>query len=107
MATSPTKQEVKQIERVQRCALYIILGDQFTNYEHARDLLECDTLNVKRENLCENLQRNLPSIQNTKIGSLKMKKLPQMSPQGAAETRSVISLKLSRLIGNGTHLYHT
>ena len=51
--TAITKQEVKQIERVQRCALYIILGDQFTNYEHARDLLECDTLKERREKLVE------------------------------------------------------
>ena len=53
------------------------------------------------------LQRSLPSIQNTKIGSLKMKKLPQISPQGAAKTRSLISLDLSRpgLIGTRTNWY--
>ena len=34
-----TKQEIKQIERVQRCALYIILGENYSNYEDAMDLL--------------------------------------------------------------------
>ena len=51
------QQEVKQIERVQRCALYIILGDQYSNYDHAMDLLECDNLNDRRNKLCENFAK--------------------------------------------------
>ena len=49
-----TQNEVKQIERVQRCALYIILGEQYLNYEHARNLLNCEDLNERRLKLCEN-----------------------------------------------------
>ena len=48
-----TKHEEKQIERVQRCALYIILGEQYNNYDHALDLLECENLDDRRSNLCE------------------------------------------------------
>ena len=48
-----TQNEVKQIERVQRCALYIILGEQYDNYDHALDLLEIENLNDRRSNLCE------------------------------------------------------
>ena len=48
-----TQQEVKQIERVQRCALYIILGEEYDNYENAMDLLECANLNDRRSQLCE------------------------------------------------------
>ena len=52
-----TKQETKQIERVQRRAFYIILGDDYTNYEDALDTLECDNLDVRRVKLCENFAR--------------------------------------------------
>ena len=30
-----TQYETKQIERVQRCALYIILGDEYNHYDQA------------------------------------------------------------------------
>ena len=52
-----TQQEAKQIERVQRCALYIILGDEYTNYDHATDLLECKNLSDRRYKLCENFAK--------------------------------------------------
>ena len=37
-----TQQEVKQIER---CALFIILGDDYSSYANALDTLECENLN--------------------------------------------------------------
>ena len=43
-----TQYEARQIERVQRCALYIILGEQFTGYSDALELLECSKLNDRR-----------------------------------------------------------
>ena len=49
-----TLQEINQIERVQRTALYIILGDKYYNYENALDVLECDRLSNRRYKLCEN-----------------------------------------------------
>ena len=52
-----TQIEVKQIERVQRCALYIILGEHFTTYDQAMDLLECESLNSRRLQLCENFAK--------------------------------------------------
>ena len=48
-----TKQEQRQIKRVQRCALYIILGENYQSYEYALDYLECENLNDRRINLCE------------------------------------------------------
>ena len=52
-----TQIEVKQIERVQRCALYIILGEHFTTYDQAMNLLECETLNDRRLQLCESFAK--------------------------------------------------
>ena len=49
-----TQQEVKQIERVQRTAFYIILGDNYKDYTNALDLLQCDRLAERRYKLCEN-----------------------------------------------------
>ena len=39
-----TKQERDQIEKVQKCALYEILGVTYRNYEHATDALDCETM---------------------------------------------------------------
>ena len=49
-----TQQEVKQIERVQRTAFYIILGDNYKDYDNALDLLQCDRLAERRYKLCKN-----------------------------------------------------
>ena len=48
-----TQQEVKQIERVQRTAFYIILGDNYKDYTNALDLLQCDRLAERRYKLCK------------------------------------------------------
>ena len=54
---SLTQAEVKQIERVQKCAFFIILGENYTHYEDAIDLLECKSLDDRRVSLCENFVR--------------------------------------------------
>ena len=48
-----TKSETMDIERVQRAALYIILGSGFTTYGDALKHFGLDTLHVRRENLCK------------------------------------------------------
>ena len=48
-----TQHETKQIERVQRCALYIILGEEYTHYDQALTILDCDNLNERRVKLCD------------------------------------------------------
>ena len=45
--------EVKQIERIQKCALAIILGDQYSNYDQAREQMGIDRLSDRRKTLCE------------------------------------------------------
>ena len=48
-----TQQEMRQIERVQRCALYVILGDNYGSYDNALGSLGCDNLNDRRVKLCD------------------------------------------------------
>ena len=44
--------ERTDIERVQKCALHIILGDEYEGYKGALELAGLDTLEVRRDNLC-------------------------------------------------------
>lgn len=41
-----------KIERVQKMAFAIILGSDYTSYIVAQSILECDTLDARREMLC-------------------------------------------------------
>ena len=52
-----TTQEKKQIERVQKCALNIILGSNYIDYKHALNQLECENLEERRMKLCEKFAR--------------------------------------------------
>ena len=36
---------------------YIYIGNHYSNYDHAMDLLECDNLNDRRNKLCENFAK--------------------------------------------------
>ena len=49
-----TIHEVNQIEIIQKCALAIILGDQYNNYDQAREQMGIDRLSDRRKTLCEN-----------------------------------------------------
>ena len=51
--SSITKQEKRQIERVQRCAFNIILGHEYTSYSNALDILNSESLELRRVRLCE------------------------------------------------------
>ena len=47
-----TQAQSKQLERVQQCAFYIIMGNSYTNYDAAVKFLESDKLSIRRSNLC-------------------------------------------------------
>ena len=48
-----TQQERKQIEIIQKCAFYIILGSNYTCYSDALELLEIESLENRRSKICE------------------------------------------------------
>ena len=59
-----TKQEKTQIERVQRCAVYIILGKEYKGYEEALKILELEGLQfVKNLQRRQSTNKNLQYIQ--------------------------------------------
>ena len=52
-----TQLEVRNLERVQKCAFSIILGQQYLNYKQAMTSLGCDSLNDRREKLCQSFAK--------------------------------------------------
>ena len=64
---SLTKQEKRQIERVQRCAFYVILGQKYQSYSNALKILNSETLEERRVKLCKNFAKKSakhPKYQN-------------------------------------------
>ena len=51
-APNLTKLQSIQIERVQKCALHIIMGEHYLNYDHSRDELNVEKLSTRRSKLC-------------------------------------------------------
>ena len=52
-----TQLEIKQIERVQKCALHIIVGEGYTDYNATLEALNCENLQVRRVRICEKFAR--------------------------------------------------
>ena len=51
---------------MQRCALYIILGDQYSSYRYALDYLSYENLEERRKKICENFARKASKHQKYK-----------------------------------------
>ena len=47
-----TKEESRQIERVQKTACFIIMGDDHTSYLDSLEVLGCQTLKERRGEIC-------------------------------------------------------
>ena len=52
-----TQAECLQIERVQKCALHVILGEKYENYDHAVKYLAIEKLSDRRPKLCLNFAK--------------------------------------------------
>ena len=50
--SSLTNENKEDLERIQKSAFRIILGNRYKNYQNALNLLEMDTLESRREHLC-------------------------------------------------------
>ena len=55
--SSLSRGEELEIERVQRCALRLILGEQYSSYEDALDLTNLKSLKERRIDLCKNFAK--------------------------------------------------
>ena len=47
-----TQGDAKNIERVQKCFLHMLLGTQYDNYEHALQITQLESLATRRTALC-------------------------------------------------------
>lgn len=47
-----TEEEKQDIERIQKCAIKVILQEKYTNYKEGLDILNLEELSDRRENTC-------------------------------------------------------
>ena len=55
--SSLTKNNSSDLERVQKCALKVILGEKYLNYKNALEMVKLDSLEERREKLCLKLAK--------------------------------------------------
>ena len=85
--------EVKQLERVQKTAFAIILGDGYRSYKHALQKLEVKTLESRRKDICLTFgKKALKSDQFSKWFCLNDKTEPVINTR-YSETKTVEKLK--------------
>ena len=52
-----TEENANDLERVQKCAIRIMLGEKYSEYESALLKVDLDDLKTRRENLCLNFAK--------------------------------------------------
>ena len=62
-----TQHESKQIERVQKAACHIILGNKYVDYDNALNMIGHDSLKTRRIQLCQKFARK--SLRNPKYSN--------------------------------------
>ena len=63
-----TEKNKRDLERVQKSALKIILKDRYKDYKNALDVMKMDSLEVRRENLC--LKFAKACVRNEKLSDM-------------------------------------
>ena len=66
--SSLTEKNKRDLERVQKSALKIILKDRYKNYKNALNVMNMDSLEVRRENLC--LKFAKACVKNEKLSDM-------------------------------------
>ena len=84
-----TRNERVDIERVQRCALRIILGDRYSSYENALEVMGLEDLEKRRVKLCLNFA--LRASKNVKHQHWFQKKLKTVNTRSKAKFCSVFA----------------
>ena len=78
--------EDKQIERVQKTAFCIILGDHYLNYKNALRYLQCETLKDRRKKLCLTFAKK--SLKHPKYQNWFVPNTPKVKPITRSEKTS-------------------
>ena len=61
-----TEENANDLERVQKCAVKIMLGEKYSDYESALLKVDLDNLSTRRENLCLNFAKKCLESDKTK-----------------------------------------
>ena len=83
-----TNQEVINLERVQKCAFHIILGQQYISYEQAINTLGCDSLNNRRQKLCKNFAKKAKKHSKYKYWFSDFKHKPSKFPRRESKSKT-------------------
>ena len=75
--SSLTKENEEDLERVQKSAVRIILGKNYTNYEEALIQVDLDSLKIRREELCKRFAKNCIKSENFRANSIFHKKIKE------------------------------
>ena len=71
--SSLTKKNTSDLERVQKCALRVILGEKYLNYKNALEMVKLDSLGKRREKLCLKFAKQC--LRNEKLKSMFPRKI--------------------------------
>ena len=82
----------KQIERVQKCAFYVIMGEQYSNYDNALKALKSETLSERRIKLCLNFAKKSETNHKFKNWFVPDVAVPQPLPHTRSD-KTIIQLK--------------
>ena len=68
--SSLTQENSEDLERVQKCAARIIMGNEYKNYEDALQKISLDTLKERRNTLCINFARKCSESENERSNDI-------------------------------------
>ena len=68
--SSLTQENCDDLERVQKCALRIILGSKYTNYDEALKNTNLQSLKDRREDLCKRFAKNCIESDNERVNEI-------------------------------------
>ena len=66
-----TRRDNNDIERVQKAALRVILGEKYISYKNALNVMKMDSLEMRRQNLCLKFAKQC--IKNEKLKNMFLK----------------------------------
>ena len=73
--SSLTKKNRRDLERVQKSAVIVIMGEKFQNYKHGLKTLKLETLEKRRERLCLSFAKKC--LNNEKVSNFFPKNVPK------------------------------
>ena len=64
--SSLTEENIADLNRVQKCAVRVIMGENYTDYKKSLDILDIETLESRRDNLCKKMAMKTAQIPSIK-----------------------------------------